>query len=204
MPDTWLDEDGNLFVDLGSDDRSHNSSKKRSSRTTINNVDLASGFPPDQIWTTKEGQRIPVPMMQDSHLLNVIAFLRRNVEHYKKQVAMGDLVQATAVGMMFENAPFHGDESFDEWYNSQIERAQKIWDMPTDKFLRGYHPIWKYLIQEAYKRKLLIEGTSQRVIGDPSKGNVRVETITLERGETVHDSHSNRSPTTILIRKDGE
>lgn len=39
-------------------------------------------------WTTRDGRIIPIRDMTDSHLRNTLAFLRRNVEHYRNAEAM--------------------------------------------------------------------------------------------------------------------
>jgi len=39
-------------------------------------------------WTTKDGRKIPIREMTDSHLENTIRFLRRAFEAYRDDVAM--------------------------------------------------------------------------------------------------------------------
>lgn len=158
MPDSYNDEKGNLIIDFSSDDKGRKKNQERASYTEYSGMDLASGYPVDMIWVTKDGRRIAIPNMSDNHLLNTVAYLRRRSEEYKKMLAVRNLIKPVALSMLFENAPSFGDEQFDEWYNEAVEDARKMWDMPTEDFLSVYIPIYRKLKQEAYKRKILIEG----------------------------------------------
>lgn len=162
MPDSWKDEKGELIVDLGSQNRSSRGFKDRKGYTEYGDVDLASGYPKNMIWTTKDGRRIAIPNMSDSHLLNTIAFIRRRGEIYKKQVAVQMLTRSVFHIQMFDENMF-GSEELEEWYNELSQEAQKVWDMPNDAFLRKYMPIFVKLLSEAYKRKILIEVDKTKV-----------------------------------------
>lgn len=53
------------------------------------------------VWTTKEGQEIPIPDLTDSHLKNIVAMLRRNAASTKEwAVGQGYLAEASIHGEM--------------------------------------------------------------------------------------------------------
>lgn len=163
--DRW-DEGGDAFVDFSGDAKARKIFKTRSQLTEYADIDLASGFPAKQIWTTKDGRRIAIPNMSDSHLNNTIAFLRRNASKYRtnlvKQLA-AHLAELSLVGMLFENAPFHGDEEFDAAYEQIKARGHAIFNMSDEEILRKYVPQYSFLYQEAYKRKILLEVDATKI-----------------------------------------
>jgi hypothetical protein len=167
MTDVYFDNDGkDLIVDL----RPQKVDDKTFRPEYPEGVDLASGYPDDQVWTTRDGRRFAVPNMSDKHLLNTIAFLRRREEEYKRTVIAqyaGRIVNMTVVGMMFENAPFHGDAEFDEACDRLREQgheaAKKLFAMQTEEWLRENIPQYPYMLQEAYRRKILVEVDNSKI-----------------------------------------
>lgn len=159
MSDRW-DEDGNPFVDFSGADRARKAMKDKAKLTEYADIDLASGFPTRMVWTTKDGRRIAIPNMTDNHILNTIAYLRRNASNYRShlvaQLAMR-LSELTLVGMLFENAPFHSDPEFDHAFKQLKAKGHKIFQMTDEEILRKYVPQYQNLYQEAYKRKVLLE-----------------------------------------------
>lgn len=157
--DRW-DEGGDAFVDFSGDAKARKIFKTRSQLTEYADIDLASGFPAKQIWTTKDGRRIAIPNMSDQHLNNTIAFLRQNASIYRtnlvKQLA-SHLAELSLIGMLFENAPFHGDPAFDDAYDHLKEKGHEIFTLSDEEILRKYVPQYPFLYQEAYKRKILLE-----------------------------------------------
>jgi len=163
------DAEGNLIIDFTGSDSSSAEFAKASSTESINQrqIDPATGYPKDMIWTTKDGRRIPIPHMQDSHLLNVIAFLRRRVEPvYKKMILreiLKSIIRSTAYCMtplnVFDNLDVEDNTtSYMEDIKAEATSiGKKVLAMDADTFLRTYSPQFPHLYQEAYKRKLLIE-----------------------------------------------
>lgn len=169
MPDHWKEGD-DVFVDFSGDNRANAKMRDAAQRTRYNNTDLASGYPESLIWTTKDGQRIAIPNLADSHLLNILAFLRRRVENYKKQIlaelAKG-IIQNLSIVMLFDVTS--KDEARFESANEEIKReAQRIINLSDDEFLREFVPKHALLYREAYERKLLIEVDKSKLTNLPN------------------------------------
>lgn len=152
MADVWHDGK-DIIVSLSSQGKGYGQ------YTEYANVDLASGYPSNQIWTTKDGRRIAIPNLSDNHLLNIVAYLRRRSEDYRKfviaQIAQG-VMEATVITRLFD-VPDYLEEEYDDFIEEQKAEA-KIWfDMEPEQLLRKVVPIYSQLLQEAYRRKLLIE-----------------------------------------------
>jgi hypothetical protein len=151
--------DDNMIVDFSGSRRSANLIKDKASRTDYQDIDLASGYPKHLIWTTKDHRRIPIPHLEDSHLLNIIAFLRRRTEEYRKiaigQIASGIAQNALALNLfdMWDR----NEEAFQEHITSLKEGGHRIFNLEGEELLREFFPIYSHLLQEAYRRKILIE-----------------------------------------------
>jgi hypothetical protein len=151
--DRW-DEDNQPFVDFSGDQRSRRVMGNRAGLTEYEGIDLASGFPKQLIWTTRDGRKIAIPNMSDQHLLNILAFLRRRVHHYKKQIAVKMLMNCTVASMMFDEVR---EEAIDAMREDALATIRELSAMPDDEFLPKVFPIWKHLYAEAMKRGILVE-----------------------------------------------
>lgn len=164
--DHW-EEGGNIFVDFSGDARSRKQMKDQIQRTRYNNMDLASGYPEEQIWTTKDGQRIAIPNLADSHLLNILAYIRRRIPIYKQQIIakiaqgiVGNL--SLSQSMLFENAEY-SEEVLNAYLEKMAEEGRNIFVMSDDEFLREFVPKYRLLYQEAYSRKIYFEVDSTKI-----------------------------------------
>lgn len=174
------DAEGNLIVDFSGSNESAAEFSKAARTANERQIDPATGYSKDMVWTTKDHRRIPIPHMQDSHLLNTIAFLRRRVEPVYKKMLIAKIIQ----GIISNNTKLNEfDWLFggnDHWQNfgqsffedmvkdanaSLKEQARQVYDMDADTFLRTYSPQFPNLYQEAYKRKLLIEVDPTKLSG---------------------------------------
>lgn len=162
MPDIW-EEGDSLIVNFGSSNKKSQRTKERMSQSEYDNVDLASGYPRDMIWTTQDGKRIAIPNMTDSHLLNTIAWVRNNIQKPIMKY-LADLILSNdhnkMVWMIFDMDP-RMEEKYEQIINSNNEfirkEKDKIDKMSEDEKCRMFCPQFKYMLREAYKRKILIE-----------------------------------------------
>lgn len=63
-------------------------------------------LPRDLLWTTKDGQEIPIRYLTTSHLLNIVHFLERNDELRSLLAGQGDQFEGFEV---FEEEPISYD-----------------------------------------------------------------------------------------------
>lgn len=100
-------------------------------------------------WTTRDGRTIPIRDMSDSHLRNTLAFLRRNVEHYRNVEAMRAWAYA-------EYAP-------DGAADAAEQAAYDVLDvMEDDEVLSMCVPEYTALVKEAQRRGLEEVGGDER------------------------------------------
>lgn len=150
MTDIYQDGKGQYIVNLG--ERKSKAVQDRQKLAEYGDIDLASGFKKDLIWTTKDGRKIAIPNLQDSHLLNIIDFLRKRAEGKKRAIALTFLLRGTIQIQHFDLSDA-AEEAAYEHLNVEME---KILRMSGDAFLRRIFPIFGKLLEEAYRRKLLI------------------------------------------------
>lgn len=163
MADSILNENGKLVVDFSGQKRTQKALEGRSNLTEYANVDLASGYPANMIWTTKDGRRIALPNMSDSHLINTIFFIRRRTRQYRMQIATKILLNTLTAATLFDFVP---NDVLDELSESSMMEIDKLKALPDEDFLRQAFPIYSKMLEEAYRRKLTIPNND---ITKPSK-----------------------------------
>jgi isopentenyldiphosphate isomerase len=98
---------------------------------------------PSHIWKTKDGQTIRITDMSDSHLVNAIKMIQRNIQSYKSQIIEQEIDYVTR---------FSGDPTFNSIVGEDV--VYKYMDMEDEKFLLDYHPTYKIMLGEAQHRGL--------------------------------------------------
>lgn len=154
MAESVREDGGKIIVDFSGDKKTQHLIKDRSKLTEYANVDLASGYRSNLIWTTKDGRKIAIPNLSDSHLLNIISYLQARTKKYKMQIAAKMLMGALAQVMMFEHLP---DDVLDGYSEESMKQIDKLKALPNEDFLKKVFPIYSKLKEEAYKRKLTVE-----------------------------------------------
>ena len=93
------------------------------------------------VWVTREGQRVRVQDLSDSHLSNTIQFLRRRVTTFRINYALrADQAIASLNG---EQARYSIEDG-----------AAYTLSLQDDDFLAEVIPTWASLLKEADRRKL--------------------------------------------------
>ena len=100
------------------------------------------------IWTTKDGRRVHVGKMEDEHLLNTIALLRRRNRNH---VASAVFNRALRAGSYATDAP-DGAAMVAEEYVSHLMHG-----CHDDDILAEALPIFATMLTEAHRRGLLKE-----------------------------------------------
>lgn len=97
--------------------------------------------PTKTTWVTKDGERIPVREMNDSHLVNTIQYLRR--------IAQIQLIESTlAIGQYLSDDPPDG-----AWL-AVIAAEHDLNDMNADEFALEAYPTFAAMLKEAEQRGL--------------------------------------------------
>ena len=94
------------------------------------------------VWTTKEGKKIPIEKMPDSHLLNSILFMERQAEDLKTAVLYDSAILMSHV---------HGEHAKDALDIALDEMMQD----PAHIFVMASTP-YRQLVREAAKRRIMI------------------------------------------------
>lgn len=79
------------------------------------------------VWTTKEGKRIPISKMSDSHLLNTIKFLERKSDAF-------DIIPPMFQGEM---AQYYADQEYDDAMEHRMEILGMVELMKVEANKRG-------------------------------------------------------------------
>jgi hypothetical protein len=95
------------------------------------------------IWITREGEPVPIKLLEDDHLVNIIKGLRRNVAQYRESIIHSGY--QILGGVQGEMAVLS--------IESDLMQLESISD---DEFLAEYMPCYKNLVKEAKERKLVI------------------------------------------------
>lgn len=103
-------------------------------------IELEAWMVTDPIWTTKDGQRLHVSEMTDSHLLNTIRFIGRNAFAFQMRDA-------------FEL--WNGAESTNgEMASYSLEQeGERIAEMSDWEYLE-HHEVYQAMLREAKRRGL--------------------------------------------------
>lgn len=165
MPDSFIDDEGNLNVNFSSQNKAKAYANKRKDQTEYANMDLASGYPAHLIWTTKDKRRIAVPNLADDHLLNILAYIRRNIDLYKRVIIMQiskAIIHNLAVSSLFD-IPEYEEEEFRRANEELKSKGHRIYNLSDEQFLVEFVPIYRHLYQEAYNRKIYFEVDSNKL-----------------------------------------
>lgn len=94
---------------------------------------------PDGVWTTREGEEIPIKKLGDTHLINILRMLWRN----RRRLAYAQTLEAFSFGPpQGEMAQMAYEDALEECFDSEAD--------PDDFFYRTYAT----LVEEAEKRDL--------------------------------------------------
>lgn len=105
-----------------------------------------------KFWQMRDGNLIEIEKMADSHLLNTIAMLERNVDEIKRSMILQ---------MYNHSIMIHSDTVLD-MLDNDIRGMQ---DTDGVEFLLFYHPSYPHLRTEAIKRGLM-EDDIDGVLGE--------------------------------------
>lgn len=111
---------------------------------------LAPGLPKPllEVWRTRDGREIPIAAMKDDHLLNTIAFLRRQAPQKRIE----------AVGAALDHHPeLQGQAAIEA-----LERETYRLDTRYEIHLADDHPQYRALLREAVRRDLTVPEFNQR------------------------------------------
>ena len=92
----------------------------------------------DAVWTTKDGRRLPIVEMTDSHLANTILFLRRAAARYQ------DSVLTHPPHFEGEMAQYYAEQEWVETASCSLEDLAK-----------SLYPIYADLLREHNRRMAL-------------------------------------------------
>lgn len=107
-------------------------------------MSVRNSEPTKTIWVTREGERIPVRKMTDSHLVNTIRYLRRAGATEK---AEGERAGYSVLGML------QGEMAIDS-----VERDLSYLESQTvDEYLSETRPTFEALLTEAERRGIAKE-----------------------------------------------
>lgn len=99
------------------------------------------GLSKKDIWTTADGQKIPIKKLADSHLVNILAFLRRQAEVLRFKAAL------PLLGYLNSDPP-------DGAYMAASLEVSALAELEDDEVLSVEVPQWKTLLAEARRRGL--------------------------------------------------
>lgn len=92
-------------------------------------------------WTTRDGRRVRISEMTDSHLVNTLRFLKRQAVVWQSQYLLDGM---SALSML------QGEMAIDS-VESDMRRVEM---MDDEDFLEAFAPAWLPLCEEAEKRGL--------------------------------------------------
>jgi len=116
------------------------------------------------VWVTEKGVSIPIDKLATGHLVNILKYMDRRVESEKHHVAYC----TTYINEDFVSGIESADKSYwivnGKWKifeipeKSRPEAIRRIHAMPKQKFFETFSIHYPYLMKEARRRDLHIEG----------------------------------------------
>lgn len=104
------------------------------------------------VWTTKEGQVIPIREMSTSHLVNTISYLRRHYAIPRERLAWHAVGMATAYASEAPDGAALAVESDMDWWMTE-EGMDYLWEKEN--------PTFGELMKEAKRRKIRLYRRAQ-------------------------------------------
>lgn len=107
-----------------------------------------SFFKRGKVWTTRDGEQIPIRKLTDSHLLNIVCLLMRKTASYRRHlIDEGYHVLASMQGDM---AQYCLENELNAMEQDELEGN-------VEDLLISIHPLGKDLLKEVERRGLMVK-----------------------------------------------
>ena len=109
----------------------------------------------DKVWTTREGSHLPINKLSDSHLLNIIQFLRCRAGSMRSK-AIDRAMDNAAICAGYNGNGEQAQMAAEQEMTAAFDEGQWYQHVATDnEVLTKTIPAWKDLLKEVSIRKLM-------------------------------------------------